>query len=70
VGGIDSQGLLEDAKGRVAGDIESEETRRSDSVVVAEQMRNVASNRFPDQLIEEGGWKVAKARVSSWAVSR
>ena len=54
MGRIDPQRLLEDPKGRVAGDVEGEEARRADPAVVAEPDQEGGERQVPDQLVEEG----------------
>ena len=54
VGGVDPEALLEDAEGRVAGDVEGEEAGGSDLAVVAEPDEEAGEAEVPDQLVEEG----------------
>ncbi len=43
---VDPDGLLEDAEGRVAGDVEREQPWRCDAPLLAEQDQKPASDRF------------------------
>src|SRR5262249_5494570 len=54
VGGVDAEALLEDAEGRVAGDVEGEEAGGADLAVMAEPDEEGGQGQVPDDLVEEG----------------
>jgi len=68
VGGVDPQALLEDAEGRVAGDVEGEEAGRLDLAVVAEPDQEGGQRQVPDDLVEEGRLEGGVVDVADRAV--
>jgi hypothetical protein len=70
VGGVHTQRLLEDAKGRVAGDIEGEETRWANAAMVAEPDEEGGEREIPDQLIEEGRVEGGEGLIARRAMGR
>ncbi len=66
VGIVDPLGLLEDAKARVAGDVEREDARRPDALAVAplHPDQEAGEQQVPDQLVEEGRLERGVLQVS------
>jgi len=68
VGGVDTKGLLEDAEGRVAGDVEGEQARRADAAMVAEPDKEGGEREVPGQLVEKGLVEGGEALIAGEAV--
>ena len=51
--GVDAQEFLEDAKPRVAGDVEGEQPGRADLASAAQPDEGAGEREVPDQLVEK-----------------
>lgn len=70
VSGVDPEGLLEDAEGRVAGYVEGEEARWADAPMAAEPDEEGSKYQIPDQLIEKGRVEGGEALIAGRPVRR
>jgi hypothetical protein len=70
VGWVDPDRLLEDAEGRVAGDVEGEEAGRADASVMPEPDEEGRQRKVPDQLVQESRVEGGERRVSGRSVGR
>src|ERR687888_334422 len=68
VGGVDAQELLEDAKARVAGDVEREQPGGANLAAAAEPDQRRGESEVEDELVEERGVEGGVALVAVGAV--